>query len=1791
MFKMRAIAAALTASVVLQSVAAPVTFAGTSHALGLEDESILETVDATEETEAETEEAGVEETAPAATEETEENVSETDAPQATPEVTEEVTPVATEKAEESVSVTKEPQETPITKEEKQEETKETLDKAVQTEEPKEPKVEVRTTLATGDVQAELDLVLPVDYSKESALKGTLTSKDGKTYTMSFSYDSASEKVYGEAKNVEPGAYTLTLKGQGYIPYTQTVNVQAQYTSKITITNSHENDELYTTDKRPGVIGYGDVNDDGVINQEDQELVLDAVAEENNDAKYDLNNDGIVDILDASYIIYNVDDKNIDSLTTRMLSLDAIGTIETEAKVIGDINDIFQDTGSVQLKPANNAEISEKNPVEISIPINTSGALIEGITIAAPTNAENAITGGTVTVEDEEGNFHEAVITNASTRSRKARAAAATAIIQADGSIVVDLGKQVAIKKVTISVTATNSKNLAEIAKVEFLNDMENRIPEPAMESPQNVKVIPANKSFTLEWNKMSNVNGYELQITCDGKTNTITTGRNTVVIKQFANEELKNGKEYCVRIRAFNGDWKSDFSEEVVAVPVATNKPAPPEEVKIEGGFKLLNISWKDMDDTDSYNLYYREQGTKEYTKVEGIKGTSYQVTDLGLKTTYEVYLEGVNEIGVSNPSPISVGKTTELEYAKTSNYKLINRPTEEGQKTAHIESVSYPAGTAENPDAVIDNDYSTDWKLNAWNSGAYSGRWEGPIITFDQEYTMDRIIVVESAEQTYDYFYSRLAYWDADGKAYSITGKAKNKTDATGKRYYEFILDEPITTNKVQIMFSNYLAYNDGMISIAEIKFYEYVSLEADVYNLFEDDTHLTLKSWVEESHINELDAKLDEIDEVSGEYHYKRDILKIELENARAILNEQELRKAMAVDTSISKAHDGHVDFQSGLNAWQPLGITAHEGEELVLYVGKEGAKVGQNTNLRLVATQFHAESGKWHQQVVSNLKVGRNEVRIPKISSMAVEHGGALYVEYTSDDTNAVMSVRVSGGTEYPILDISNVTTEAEQKAAIRAYLTELQAYVAKVEEMHNEHHLGHEDTNCNYGYDHKNCIFNITDIVTKQMMYSVAAEQVLAGLSSKAGSDLDALTNQMYDTLTAMEKMLDLFYQHKGLVAYPTDKQEYDAFVQQYGNKNMLPVSRQNIRYQRMFAGAFMYAGGLHIGIEWGSIPGLMTAVPVVSDNGKYVSGNYFGWGIGHEVGHIINQSQYAVAEITNNYYAQLAQAEDTNESVRWLYKDVYEKVTSGTIGASDDGAVSLAMYWQLHLAYDNGYNFKTYDTYEEQFNNLLFARMDAYARNNSLAPKFANGKTFTLDGADKDNALMRLAVAASGRDILDFFRAWGMVPDATTIEYANGFQKETRKIQFISDDARAYRIENAANADAVKAATESAQVSGSLNNQKNSNQVTINFSATGMDADSVLGYEITRNGETIAFVEGTETSYVDTVTFNNKVAVYGVAVYDKFLNKSAEYKLDEIKIMHDGSVAKDAWSISTNMSSEQDERDEHDTCGTHPIQAISAAIDNDYTNVYEGTVANKDAEIILNLGEVTQIAGFKVTQGGEHAISKYEVQVSLDGSEWTSVKTGTLDTTKNDEVVYFTKGDDENGTRLDIQQVAYVKLITVDQNTVSLSELDIIGEPDDNIELIENGIGKLAADYVVDEKANVVIPKGTVIFTGDYTGHPAFNVMLLIDADTGKVVGGSQYIFAEDPKDEDLSAVSHGTWVFCIEPNEDGDLPALPKNVKAELYRVDNATTLEGQRFVSDTLTVNVPEVLPDITLN
>lgn len=133
------------------------------------------------------------------------------------------------------------------------------------------------------------------------------------------------------------------------------------------------------------------------------------------------------------------------------------------------------------------------------------------------------------------------------------------------------------------------------------------------------------------------------------------------------------------------------------------------------------------------------------------------------------------------------------------------------------------------------------------------------------------------------------------------------------------------------------------------------------------------------------------------------------------------------------------------------------------------------------------------------------------------------------------------------------------------------------------------------------------------------------------------------------------------------------------------------------------------------------------------------------------------------------------------------------------------------------------------------------------------------------------------------------------------------------------------------------------------------------------------------------------------------------------------------------------------------------------------------------------------------------------------------------------------------------------------------------------------------IGRLSEAYKYGGGENEVIPEGSVVFTGKYKGNPAYNVVLLFDQN-GNIVGGTdsdgnltanQIILADVPEGGLIQDVSEGTWIYWIEP-EYAEILENTTKVRAELYRVNNALTNEGQRLVSDTLFIDMPKTLPSI---
>ncbi len=1609
-------------------------------------------------------------------------------------------------------------------------------------------------------------------------------------------------------DVESGDYRVKVSALGFITYEQEIAVAPGKIQTAEIHTGFVNLEgiSYTEDGvHPGVMLIGDANGDGQIDENDKNAIMDAMSGIGNDGlTTDLNRDGKTDLVDLQYYANSRARIKENAVTASSLSgkiaPDAvqvnINGANTQAQ--GDLDALFSaDAGSVKLQRAQGGIISQDTPVEIGFNLQSGereGVLVEQIEISM---GESGAASGQLTVETEDG---KEIIPFVDGRVESLSRMSGEPSGPGTGPLVVYLGKQVAIKKVSIRITKTGGDGtLAEITKVEFLNDMEKRIPEPDMNIPENLKAAGADKAFHLTWDPQVNVTGYEVEISYGGMAETVRTASNRLEVKSFNREKLVNEQSYEVRVRSVNGTWSSPYSDKVLAVPQIADRPDPPDNVKAVGGHRSVTMSWKKMEDTDFYNVFYKEAGTDAFQKIPNIGQNKYVITGLKDETLYEVYVTGVNDLGESNPSLHAEAKTITLKPAKMPNYKLLNESTGDGRVSAHIVSVTHGRGSMESSPldqdsksalGTVDKDFGSYYQVLDWDDGAeYVAASKGLLFTLDDYYKMSYIAFAEP-EDIASYGKVSVYYYDKENPdgVYAQNVSVTQRTDENGRKYYMIKLASPITANKIRLGFAR--GYGLRNITIAEVNFYHYDSLEDDILALYADDLHTTLRDDVTEAMISELQKRLDTVDAKSGEYHPEREMLQRELDNARGILSSG-LRDVIEISSAITAARDGHLGF-GGLNAWQPLGITAYEGERIVVYVGHNTLKTGSNSALKLIATQYHAESGAFASDVGS-LKVGRNEITIPSIQSLACEGGGALYIQYTGNNENDRYAVRISGGVKEPVLNLYGVSDESERKALILSYVKELEEHTASQKSLHEQvHEAAGEGNKVNRKYEEQNCIIGATDIMLDRMLLSVSAQQILAGLGNGSSQER---AQRLENSLQAMEDMMELFYQHKGL----SDDASAPA-------TDRMPAQHLNIRYMRMFAGAFMYASGNHIGIEWGSVPGLAGAAPVVSDeNGKYISGNYFGWGISHEIGHNINQGSYAIAEVTNNYFAQLTRSRDSDDTVRFKYENVYEKVTSGTVGRPSNVFTHLAMYWQLHLAYDRDYNYKTYGSYQEQHDSLFYARVDSYSRNTALAP---GGLTL---GGDADQNIMRLACAAAQKDLTEFFTRWGLVPDGDTMSYAGQFPKEERAIYYLTDDARVYEMEHGVTG-SVKDSNVIGADSSVTVNEKVPNEVTVSIQ-NPVSSDVILGYEIARyyyeNGKPVRQVVGfsTQPVYRDHVTsLNNRVLTYEVTAVDKYGYRSKAGKIGDVRISHDGSYDKSLWTVTTNMASESDSKDtatEEDPCDPQTVSAIYRVIDNDYGNTYEGFTASSDAVVTLCTNQALAVCGLKYTVKSANAIGAYEIQVSMDGNNWTTVKTGAFEERKESQIVYFENSDRDPWVCT--YDAAYVRIKALGQNHISIAELDLLGPAGDSVSFgvkendTQGAVGILTKDYVYEaEGENSVIPAGSLIFTGSYKGNPAYNVVMLYDEE-GAVVGGvdedgvliaDQIILANVPENGLLGEVSDGIWIYWISP-VDGQVPDLGgKIVRAQLYRVDNALTNEGQRLVSDTEPLRIPDKLDEITL-
>lgn len=1635
-------------------------------------------------------------------------------------------------------------------------------------------VSTRSTGATGDIQAIVRMDYPISIEKltgsdaaislyrgeqeiatGSLTEGDLVFTDGSGAAGTVSWQTAGTRVTSvdihltglSAEDTE-NQYRLKLSGTGFKTYESDVLELSSYSMGLIVGTG---DRTFT---------LGDLNGDGSVNEEDVEAVKSHLGTDN--ALADLNGDGKVDISDLAAVTMAAGatgEAQVYRTTAIMAKVvdnaevnQALEQEPTIASISGDVSSLFTDDGqSVRLTPQADAE-----EIALPIPLSAGDDGVEMEQVEITSSVANPVEKGTLVAETADGEILE-IPFNESTP------AGVYAIQTRDDGrkvVTISLGARVPVKKITIKVDVTAEQEIV-VEQIKFLQDI---LPEnPTVENTQvqNVKAQAGAKQVTLTWDVFPNITGYKVYYgTSESQmTNVVETEKTSCTISNL--ENLKTYYFAVAPVSSAGGQtWEGSKSAVVRATPQPSSVPDKPDNVTVTAGDTVLTVTWKPGKDTEYSKVQYRVQGDGAFTVLSGQFQSSASITGLENGVTYEVQVYGVNGKGNGPVSLTAVG-TPKLEEIVGPDLPTINRLDND-----IIVSASYPTGNTDTsvskgqmPGAVYDGDYRTSWVAIGWyNSRKFT-------FQFDQAYEMDYLIYVpdqgkdvqNNSGKLYRDYFTAFNVW--------LNGEQVPASEVSFERAKDneyFIVKFP-RTEVTSISVEGKQWDGAGNITLSEIAFYEYDGLADEISALFANDSHTALAEGVDAGRISALRERANNTDA----YYVNRAVLLDELDNAQQLLDsgteELIIRSGFA-----SRSAAADQKYGQSASSLQPLGISALSNQSVSIYV--EG--LGDGETATLVQWQQYSEAGTEAKRYT--LHNGRNLVWLSQIgNSGSGERGGSLYIEYAGSNADALkLQIRDTSAnktvvTEIPTLDIAPDQwygqSADQRKALIRTYVEELQRYVSTLT-FPNE---TSRRTNTR----------NFTEIATPSVLLSLPADQVLSGLGG-AQASVDTMTEQLYDAICAWEQLLFLANKTQGIISA-------DAAFDSY---RYPMATRQNIRMSRMFSGAFMFAAGSYVGIDYTETRSMVTGYPLGgSGSGSGIDSDdvngLYGWGIAHEIGH--NMDKIGYAEITNNIYSLVAQTADNGDMtgpsrLEGMYQSIFDKVALGKPGQAGNVFTQLGMYWQLHLAYDEAGN-PLDGSGALDFYNAFFAKWKAGAHS---------------DAPSKDDRIALIAAEVTGKDLTEFFTRWGMELSASTKLALAEYDEEARDIWYLSDQSRRDRLDGEAQASLT------ASLSAAV---ENDNQVRLTVTVSG-DADRIQGYEILRNGTPIAFLmgDGSESqTYLDTVgAANNMAFTYSVRVIDKLGYEADTADADAVRISYDKIIDADLYDMV---------RDEETgnilitvkgstllTTGGLKITGENVPDSGSYL-VFVSDSAAAPSLLDADLGEVKPTGG------------------------WTLAKRGTFTANESQSegtyLTYFNKpGAEPSDTRIwmyDAMQIA-ISGIPAD---VALEDIHLLSYPGDNIAFTDGAsIGVLAEDYTyeIGDGQTETIPAGTVVVTGSYRGDPLYNSVRVVaqmqtmkpgsseaPAVTQQTLSGETLLFAEIPADGEVSTISDGFFLFIPEDqeafkqvNEDHSHNhsagnAVMITLKAQMWRYED---VEGSnpRMTSDTLWISVPryDTMPGIVL-
>ena len=1462
--------------------------------------------------------------------------------------------------------------------------------------------------------------------------------------------------YAVVSGLPLGDYTMTVTGAGYTACTTSVTLQ-DYSQHVLMSTAD------------GSFALGDVDGDGDVTRADLAALDQQLGLTDDLDTYDLNGDGVVDVTDLSYI-----NKTADiSGSPRVFSTAAIVSPTVEANhliVEGSVSDLFTGETAVTLKPVEDAS-------ELSIPITLDKPTeMSEISITSP-SVEGAIQAGTALVTTEDGEtltvpFDVSAPEGVHAISR----------VAGQNVVTINLGKKVPVKKVTITVTKVEGQTggkpeFATVTQIEFIKDI---VSDEAKADTQ-VKGLAATAgdgTVTLVWNSLPNVTGYTVHYGTgkNALNKSAGTGVNRITLS-----DLENNTTHYFQVTAVSGDWSGTPSSILAATPLPASVPGAPSNLKVEAADGALRLSWSKAKDATYYQVFYRQAGGQFQAWGGNTASTGAVITGLTNGVEYEVAVKAGNLHGTGPLSATAAG-VPEKEGFEMPALPGANR-IDNGEITSIVMADPSNVNWSMCPNFNVKTDLTDGDPNTYWIANNY---WYNSSITytFDDTHSMNYLLLVPYLDSAYK---NRITNYTVtlkgeDGQV--LATYFQEGVNITAGNYY--IVSFPETEGVKSLTLALGEKAGGPRVSISEIAFYDSDTLSTDIAALFTDGTFTTLKGGVDMDDIDALRVRLSAM----SSYYLDRARLQDELDLAQALLEHNADALGLVKSDFQSRSAAADQTFGQTASDLQPLGVTARAGATVAIY-----AQLPDDATVYVVPTQFYGESGIWKGTPVA-LKNGRNYITVEKIGSLTDTRGGMLYLTYSGSHPQQI-KLQIRGDSNVyamPVLELSGWYTmgESARKDAIRIYVQELSALV-------NSLSAAGLTTN----------IRNATEISTPSVLLSLPADQALAGLKG-VGNDEDAMVEAMYQNVLAWEEELFIANKVQGIV-------DSDAALTGY---TYPMTTRQNIRYMRMFPGAFMYAAGNHIGVEYGSTSALVQGKPT-SVTGAGRANGLFGWGIAHEIGH--NMDKLGRAEITNNLYSLALQAWDGSamtvntrltEDGRW--EQIFDKVAQSRPGAANNVFVQLGMYWQLHLAYDEA--------------DQPLAFYNAF---------FKAWKSGAYSGYSYDERVALIASQVAHRNLTEFFTRWGMTLSDGVKDILNDYPAEERAIWYLNDASRTYRLQSGT------AAVGTASVTASVNESK----VTLTISHT--DSGKILGYEIRRNGTPIAFT--TETTYVDDLgAANNLTYTYTVVPVDKLGHGGTEAKSNEVRVAYDKAISADLYTLTraedgTITITMKDgatipvtgiKVTGSDLSGSYTVKVKADAEAEDWTTAKTGT-----------LSEDTVVAYFNKPGVGpeDTRIWTYDAAVVEITGIPAEASVALLD---------------YPGDRVDFYEGATVGILKDAYDDIPAGTLVILG----------TYRGDPVYNYVEIEARYSTTPEAGEVTTIERAMNGEFYLLAEIPAD-GAVSDTSDGFFLFVPDLEAEAALNA----------QSGVTDPYPLEIRANFYRTDEPNSADKKRLTSQTLWLSFPE--------